>query len=292
MYVGTREITAMASLASTAISKPCSKRLLTISDYLSAILTIFCLALAISSVQSRRIAAYLGVQNQLVVLGFLLAVMAFVTFKQAQMLLIALEARFCGSILQNYDAIIRDDEFRSHVSPPIRFALIMIYILPLSLSTAYKSFSTGGSTTVVYHTPDKLQLTFGPSGPPGLYLGNGISGYVSTTSPLYNPQPVAPAVPPVFPSSHGFTMHAINATHTVMLDTPLSSEPANLQASLHEGEVKRLSVRVNATYVSLNSTISSPERADFDAYWSNIKHQMGTSSQFDISRGGGSWFGM
>jgi hypothetical protein len=277
---------------SKGVGKPCQKPYLTRTDYLSVLLMAFCFTLAISSVQNIRIAAYLGQTRQLVLLGLTLSIISFTVTKQSQLLFITLEARFGGSLLQNYDAILRNNTFDTDTGPLLRLALIALYLLPLVLSASYKTF-VGGSTTIPFSIPRTPQLRFGPAGPPGLYLGNGIAGFVNATSPLYNDHPQARTQPPQFSSSYGFAMHVINSTHTVMLDSPISSQLGGLQASLGDGEVQRLSATVNATYSSVNSTNKSPERAD-PAFWNNTAAYLGTSLDyiFQNSWGNGTWFGM
>lgn len=101
------ELCLQTSSIDTAYDKPCSKRYLSVNDYLSITLTLFCFAVAIAAVQWVQLAAYPGVKYPLIVLGLMLTMMSFTTAKQAQVLLITLEARFGGSILQNCDAILR-----------------------------------------------------------------------------------------------------------------------------------------------------------------------------------------
>ena len=284
------ELCLETSSTDTAYGKPCSKRYLSVNDYLSITLTLLCFAVAIAAVQWAQLAAYLGVKYQLIVLGLMLTMMFFTTAKQVQVLLITLEARFGGSILQNYDAIRRNDKFRSHTSFLIRLALMGLYALPLGLGAAYKQFASGGRTTIPLGTAGQ-KLHLGPSAPPGLYMGSPVFAYVNATSALYDSRSNA-AQDPAFPSSHGFNMHMINSTHTVMLDTSLSLTLGDVQASLQEHEVRRLTVSVGATYASLDSTPASPERAAFDAYWSNIDDRFGDTYKLQTGWGAGRWWGM
>ena len=83
--------------------------------------------------------------------------------KQAQLLLITLEARHGASTLQNHESILR----KSKVSVLVKGSLIVLFALPLGLSASYKQFVSG--TTDIDMNP--MDLQFGPVGPPGLMNG-------------------------------------------------------------------------------------------------------------------------
>lgn len=203
VYVVTEQLDFKRSPISKRLGKPSPKQYISANDILSLILTMFCFALAVSSVQNIRFAAYLRQTNQLVLLGLTLAVMSFTTSKQAQLLLINLEARFGGSFLQNYDAILRNNKFDRHTTLSVRLALIALYTLPLGLSAAYKQY-VNGSTTIPSTIPGVWLLQYGPSAPPGMFIGSGIAGIVNATSPLYGGSPVVLAKPPEIPSELWF----------------------------------------------------------------------------------------
>lgn len=77
--------------------------LFTWTDLFCILITLTCFSAGVFAVAQRTIAAWLSQTNQLIFIGFVLSIMAFVKFKQAQLLLLAIQAQFSPSTLQNLD---------------------------------------------------------------------------------------------------------------------------------------------------------------------------------------------
>ncbi|KAJ9614555.1 hypothetical protein H2200_002692 [Cladophialophora chaetospira] len=281
-----------------ALGKPSRRTRSDLSDLLSVMVSLLCFGIGVAAIADSRFATRLGQTNQLVVIGFILSIMSFISFKQAQTFMLVLEARFGQSTLQNYDAILRDEKLGSQTSNIVRFALLFLFGLPLGLSASYKQF-VGGSTTISVEAPHQV-IHFGPSGPPGLLVPSGRPLFLNATSPLFAGhkdilrQSDIDRQERFFNQSYGFNMYVINDTATAMLDLPVSSNMSRLQSSLQHGEVLTISAPVNATFAMLNSTPESSELEDPD-YWIRIQERFGSfdSRSYVINGlGGGPYFNM
>lgn len=73
------------------------------TDLLGLLVTLTCFGFGVAAIAQPNLAIWLRQVNQLIVLGFVLAVMGIVTLKNCQTLLLLLQARFGSSTLQNYD---------------------------------------------------------------------------------------------------------------------------------------------------------------------------------------------
>lgn len=86
---------------------PIVKKRLHISHVLAAVVSLICLALAITAVANVKVSWLLGQKNyQLIVVGFLLSVMNLCYDSTAPSLFLQVEARYGPSTLQNYDGIL------------------------------------------------------------------------------------------------------------------------------------------------------------------------------------------
>ena len=89
-----------------SLGKPGRRSRASRSDVLSVSISLACFAFGVAAVADTGLAVWLGQTNQLVVLGFALSIMSLLTFKQAQTLMLMIEARFGQSTLQNYDGML------------------------------------------------------------------------------------------------------------------------------------------------------------------------------------------
>lgn len=238
-------------------------------------LSFVCFFLAVLTVVYTPFAAYLKQKNQLIVIGFLLSIMALCLQKEAQLLLITLEARHGASTLQNYDSILRTSTsmLDANVSPTVKASLMFLFALPLGLSASYKQFVSG--TTRINLKP--MDLNFGPVGPPGLVNG-AMALTVNASLPVFQVgQSLNSVLGDEFDinalGTFGFNTAVISNNVknglTAMLDAPLPNNLTTLQRSLEIGESLWISSFVNATICTLNNTSDSLERADPD-YWSRV----------------------
>ena len=250
------------------LGKPTRKTYYTWKDLLMVALSLTCFFLAILAVVYKKWAADLGQKNQLIVIGFLLSIMNACLQKQAQLLLITLEAKYGASTLQNYDSILRSSMLESNVSVLVKGSLMLLFALPLGLSASYKQFVSG--ETDIDMKPMNLQ--FGPVGPPGLMNGAtalAINASLVVTIPSWdNNDPLANSTDYLL-GGYGFNTGILPGNVTAMLDAPLPNNLTHLQNVTAAGESLFISGRVNATIATFNSTPESPERDDPD-YWTNI----------------------
>jgi hypothetical protein len=254
-----------------AFGRPARKRHVSTADALTLLLTLFCAALAISSVETKSLATQLGQKNQLVVVGFLMSIMYFCVQRQIRLLLTTLEARFGTATLQDYNAILLSDGFGSSVTAWLRMSLWLQLALPLGLSVAYKQF-VGGSTRVPVQ--GTTGMNYGPAGPVGFNskpVGVGLGLFFNATTPAVHNVYQHPEEADKN-GTFGFNLAKLSANSTAMLDGPLPAYLESIQSSLAIGESQELTARVNATFCSLNS--SSPSERETVGYWNNIKTRL------------------
>ena len=245
------------------VGKPGHKRRLTMIGILTLILSMLCLGVGILSMRYDPLAARLGQTYQLVLLGLLLSVMGFTIKRQTQLLLITLEALYGKSTLQNYDPIIRNDNFASSVGVALRISLLALFILPLGLSAAYKTFGNGKTTL---RLPNAIGSNYELRGPVGNLSWIGVALMANVTLPVQanikNPNQTSPP----FPSSYGFNMYTINESATAMLDSPTGPYIDSIQSTLRRGkslsknlnEEIQVSAEVGAIICSVNQSSVKP----------------------------------
>ena len=135
---------------------PSVKRRLHVSHVLAALVSLMCLALAVTAVANVKVSWLLGQKNyQLIVVGFLLSIMNLCLDSIAPSLFLQLEARYGPSTLQNYDGILCNRILGSRLDVLWRLLLGLMTILPLGLSVGYKTF-TGGYSALTVNTVDYI----------------------------------------------------------------------------------------------------------------------------------------
>lgn len=252
----------------TGCGRPTSKDYYTWKDVLMICLSLTCFIIAVLVVSHAPFAVQLTQKNQLIVIGFLLSLMSACLQRQAQLLLITLEARFGASTLQNYDSILRSSMLDANVGVLVKASLMVLFALPLALSASYKQFVSGN--TSIYLKP--RMLDFGPVGPPGLVNG-AMAMTVNASLPVFNV--VDEDYNATKLGTFGFNTAVISENMTAMLDAPLHNNLFQLQNEIRDGESLRMSAFVNATICTLNSTRFSPEREDPE-YWNRTMETFST----------------
>ena len=117
------------------------KKLLHATEILAVLVSIICLAAAVIVVSpSLTVAWKLGVKRQLQVIGFSLSIMNQCFRIASPKLFLIIEATIGRSVLQNYNAILRNSALISHTSWLWRTLLLFFIALLLGLSVAYKDF--------------------------------------------------------------------------------------------------------------------------------------------------------
>ena len=217
------------------------------------VVAVIACALSIAAVLAKSIAMTIGQTNQLVVLGFLLAIMGFCTQRQVQTLNLLYEARFGASTLQNFEAILQNNYFASMITLQPRLVLLFLLILPLGLSASYKKFS-GGSTERTMLAP---AISFGATAAPGYQLiGNGLSLLVVTYLPFW--------MNPALGCTYGFNLFVVDNTTAAILDAPRPADLTLLQTSLQDDQSVILTAEFNATMTE-NIPIEGKDIDDWDA---------------------------
>lgn len=227
-------------------------------DIAVLIVSFGCCAVAVMIVRYPIIAWFLGYQYKLVVIGLMLSIMSVCLSYSRTYLLVLLEARFGRSTLQNYDAILQRTMYGPRTDFHWRLVLLVLWLLPLGLSVAYKLFSvTFVSTATTYTRP----IDFGFFSPTGLEkAGYGVALMANISLPFMQ-ETTSPdnfdADPPwkFEPRTYGLNTLSISNTATAVLDLPSPQFIDSFREDLQPGETWHLQADVIATVARVNSTI-------------------------------------
>ncbi|KAI4184291.1 MAG: hypothetical protein L6R41_004841 [Letrouitia leprolyta] len=247
---------------------PATKKRFHTTQLVAAIISLLCLALAITAVADERVSWHLGRNNrQLIVLGFLLSIMNLNLSSVMPMLFLILEARFGPSTLQNYNGILLNQLFSPRLSLVWRLVLGLVMALPLGLSVAYKTF-TGGESAMIMNVTASISNTsfYGMFAPPGLQLlgeKTGVSLFSNATLPFAVRSALVNGSEPPLPTQaqpYGFNILLLNNESAAILDIPQPSYVSSVQKLLASGESWNVSASVCATVATFNhSKTSDPE---------------------------------
>ncbi|KIW22280.1 uncharacterized protein PV07_12182 [Cladophialophora immunda] len=232
-------------------------------DVYLSLAMLLCLTLSLLTVFYTRFAIFLGQINQLVLIGFLVAVMGMCL--EGQVLRTALMAcgKRRGTTLQDLDALMRKDPFADHVFWAYRLLLLIIFGLPLLLSVGYKQFIGGSSTILVHEGPG----FFGFAAPPGMQrIGDGLSLLSQVYVPFWTD--------PGLNRTYGFNVFiAADNKTAAIVDSPFPSYLTAIQSRLKDGETLTMSTTVNATVSEIHD-ISDEDRNSAD-FWTDVAAQFG-----------------
>ncbi|KIW04650.1 uncharacterized protein PV09_04395 [Verruconis gallopava] len=235
---------------------PGRKSRLPVQDVVFLVAQFICLAAATISIFWPPAAIMLGQVNQLIAIGFLLAVMGLIFDNLAKQAALVFAASSRRSTVQDFDAFMRKDLTASQVHWQVRVVLLMLVSLPLGLAAAYKTF-TGGNTTRLIVAGEGA---FGFTAPPGKQrIGDGLS----LLSDLYIPFWIDPAMN----RTYGYALYIRDNETAVIVDCPLPDGQQTI----------RLRAKVNAT-VSRMINPTDEERASED-YWMNLSNQYGLARE-------------
>lgn len=241
---------------------PTVKKRLHISHGLAAVVSLICLALAITAVANVKVSWLLGQKNyQLIAVGFLLSTMNLCLASTAPSLFLQLEARYGSSTLQNYDGILCNRILGSRLDALWRLILGLMTILPLGLGVAYKTF-TGGYSALTVNAADYIGNTsyYGMFAPPGLQsLGEqtGVSLFSNATLPfLVAASPTNGTEPPLplDTQAYGFNILLLDNETTAALDIPQPDYISAVQRLLAPGESWGLTARIAGTVAKFNDS--------------------------------------
>lgn len=243
--------------------KPGRKDRVSRKDLYLILIVLLCTVAGLLTVFYSRLSVWLGQINQLIVIGFVLAIMSICLEGQVLRAALMHTATRSGPTIQDVDALLRKDAFASEVHLAYRLLLLGLLGLPLLLSVGYKKFVGGGSTLLV----NKGDGVFGFSSTPGKQrIGDGLS----ILSDVYVPFWIDPAVD----RTYGFNLYIADDNKTAMIvDSPLPLYLTSLQASLSDGETLSMSATVNATVAEMVNP-SNEERNSQD-FWSSVNDDFG-----------------
>lgn len=214
-----------------------------------------------------RVAYKLGLVRQLQVVGFLLSIMNQCLRSATPRLFLIIEAQIGRSVLQNYDASLRNSVLTPNASFFWRILLLVFIALPLGLSVAYKDFQLGHATSKSSNS-DKYYGMTGPAGLEDSGQWNGLSLMSNASLPFmlrtYQDTDSIDETP--MPLSFGFNGLLLSNTSAAFLDGPMPEYVSELQQSLGVGESYELSAQVRGTVTRYNNTVESHRDVD-DDYW-------------------------
>jgi hypothetical protein len=250
-----------------ALGTPGEKSKYRIVDFLVVIGCLACFILSIYVITPNLYPSWrLGFNNQIVVVGFLLSIMNLCTAKLAPVFLFTIEATLGRSSLHNYEAIIRNAAFLSHVHFPWRATLLFFTLLPIGLSVGYKRF-LGGSSTINIPSDDTQHygLVTLPMGDFSV-MNNSIYLMINSSVPfIAASESSSNDNIPNFPAAYGFNTLVLDNMSTALLDLPVPDNVSSIQQNLRDGEWWTMSASVDATVARYNSSISSYR--DSDSFW-------------------------
>lgn len=175
-----------------------------------------------------------------------------------------LEARFFGSYLQNYEAILRNSFTQSKTHPTWRIILMTLIVIPFGLSVAYKTFDHGVGSSERPSDGNFYGMT--PlAGIDDTNIGNiGLSIMANSTSPFAEATFNDPEFPS-FPKAYGFNILLLSNTSSARLDCPMSSYLQELQGEMAVNEAYTLTADVHGVVTTYNDSIEA-HRGN-DSFW-------------------------
>ncbi|KAJ5168170.1 uncharacterized protein N7482_003764 [Penicillium canariense] len=232
----------------------------------------------------------LGLTNQLVVIGLLLSLMNECTGILAATFFLIVETRRKTPTLQNYEAIIKKSVFLDKADVRWRASFLLLTLLPLVLSVAYKKLIGGSSTMEIQSQfPRYYGLVPLPLGT--LNVMNNSIYYMINASVPYMVASSSARSTPRFPAVYGFNTILLDNTSTALLDLPSPDFLSSIQQNLTIGESWSISAAVDGTIARYNASISSYR--DNDAFWTSaLNHSYNPTGLSTISLYNGYQIGM
>ena len=266
---------------SNALGESERKHIFDIYHLLTVLISFLCLIAAFILVGPwTSIPWKLGLKRQFQAIGFLLSVMNLCLETVTPQFYVMIEARFGHSILQNYDAILRNSFISSHTNVLWRIVLLVTIALPLGLSLLYKEFAQGTGTSIIHTNATYYGLT-GPSG----FSQNsrvGTSLMVNATLPfIFSAQDKHPL--PSMPQAYGFNTLLLSSESMAYLDAPMPNYTNHLQSGLSVDDAYMITANVHATITTYNHSIET-HRNDPEYWWSYLD-QMGINRSDNIDVG-------
>jgi hypothetical protein len=256
------------------IGIPASKPRFRILDITVLLVSFVCCATALLAVLSDHLSWYLGLQYQFVIIGLMMSIMNICLAYSLPFAFLLVEARYGHSTLQNYQAILQNSFFGSHISLVWRLALSFFTIVPLGLSIAYKLFTGGSSTWPIQHIGVEYGM-YAPAGLEKVGVSTGFSLMLNTTLPFVQAATAAvdakpPRLFPDRPSVYGANTLLISRSAAAILDLPSPDFVLSVQEALELGETVHITATVQATVTRQNESVwqyRSPEAQGRNDFW-------------------------
>lgn len=223
--------------------KPCSKPVISFLDVRSMCLIYAACAVSLATVFVQQLAISLGQIKQLQVIDAMFTVMLMVMGQYVLFALLLVEARFGGSCLQAFDAILRQDVW-GKLNLPFRAILLVLMLAGTIFTTLDKEFSYG-SSSVSIGPPQGLNFGIYPN-PGWPTSGNGLALAIDAYVPFW--------LGPQLKKAYGYNLYTVDNATAVMLDTP---DPKYIQGTLQES--LRYNSQLSASYTiraTVNATVS------------------------------------
>lgn len=215
---------------------PGSKSVLTWKDAVTLLIVLGSSLGSIVAVYVPAAAVSLGQINQLVVVGFCLAIMAICTARQITLASIMYDVHKGQSSLHDFEALLRNDFWGEHARIRTKAIIFLITTIPLGLSIGYKRFVGGNSSINMPASGGEFGFAM-PHGYRRVGLGIGLS------MNQYFPYWQDPAVN----RTYGFALYVESNTTAGILDTPFASYFSSLQSKVRGEDAILVSAAVNAT---------------------------------------------
>ncbi|KAI4212403.1 MAG: hypothetical protein LQ351_004835 [Letrouitia transgressa] len=247
---------------SISLGKPSSKPRIDKKDISALLGSLACLILSMLTVLPyTSFPWHLGSKNQIVIVGVVLSIQNFCLQRVMQSSFILLEARLGKSVLQNYDAILRNQFIGSHVHPAWRVGLCTLTFLPTVLSVVYKQYLGGTSTAMITNDefPRALYGLAYPDLGPYASLSNPIYLSINANAGFLNASRDDQEYPSGinFPVAYGYNTLVLSEDSAALLDLPLPTYITEIQERLVLNETWQVSADVDAIVATRNKSIIS-----------------------------------
>ena len=220
---------------------------------------------------------YLGYDHQLIVIGFLLGAMNLCLRRIAPAMFLIIEHHFRGSLLQNYDAILRNTILLPQTSFFWRIIIFLLLCLPIGLSVAYKKFTGGQSSSVIStDLPRNYSITTPPLQAYSR-MNNSVYFMIDAIAPFMiaagddavSPNSTdSPNSTVSLPAPYGYNTLLLDDSSAASLDMPTPDYVISIQQNLTMNETWTLSASVGGT-VAKQATLTDDIR-DNDTYWQEV----------------------
>ena len=234
-------------------------------DLFALLVSLVCFVLAILTVvPSLTFSWRLGFKKQIVVIGVILGIQNLCLQRVMPSSFVLLEARLGKSVIQNYDAILRNQYIGRHIHPAWRAGLFVLSILPIALSIAYKQYLGGTGSGPI--TDNEIRNAFYGLAYPDLgqytSMSNSIYLSMNANSGFLNASRFDQEYPlhTEFPLVYGYNTLVLSEDSAALLDVPLATYISEIQGRLIQNETWQVSALVDAIVATRSKSIAGPRQ--------------------------------